>query len=49
MSRRIRIVLLLTGAVIALLSLVLLIFTLAPQDSSTVERTRIAPTVFVAP
>lgn len=49
MTRRARIALLLTGAVIALLSIALLVMSNAPRAGRIVEQTRIPPTVFASP
>jgi hypothetical protein len=49
MTRRVRITLLLTGAVIALLSVALLMMSNAPRAGRIVDQTRIPPTVFTSP
>jgi len=49
MTRRARIALLLSGAVIALLSIALLVMSNAPRAGRIVDQTRIPPTVFASP
>jgi hypothetical protein len=49
MTRRARIALLLSGAVIALLSIALLVMSNVPRAGRIVDQTRIPPTVFASP